>query len=56
MHSDGVYVWQYMWRLDDLAATQSFLQSVLPNFKKGAGTPTTPRLPPDASQTRLGAP
>ena len=40
-YGDGVYVWQYMWRLDDLAATQSFLQSVLPNLKKGAGTPTT---------------
>jgi hypothetical protein len=41
-YGDGVYVWQSMWRLDDLAATQSFLQSVLPNLKKGAGTPTTP--------------
>jgi hypothetical protein len=25
-----------------MVATQSFLQSVLPNLKKGAGTPTTP--------------
>ena len=40
---DNLYVWQSMFRLDDADAQRTFLQSVLPNLKKGSGTTPTPQ-------------